>query len=243
MQVIAHRGYSAVAPENTLAAFAAAVSAGARAVEFDIQETAEKVPVVFHDYRLDRTTDGRGRINETPLDDLRALDAGGWFDHRFAGERIPTLEQALTALRGRADSLYIEFKAGLSEAAIATSARLLEDSELASIATIISFDWWALHLVRAHAPGQRIGFLVHTGDEFDGAVLRAAEVGNAIVDCHFPILLDDPRRAAFARSAGVGIAVYTVDDPTTARALADLGIDGITTNQVTRILATLAGPE
>jgi glycerophosphoryl diester phosphodiesterase len=85
MPIIAHRGYSSIAPENTLAAFAEALRAGARAVEFDVQETAEQIPVVFHDYRLERTTDGGGRINETPLGTLRSLDAGGWFGPCFSG--------------------------------------------------------------------------------------------------------------------------------------------------------------
>jgi glycerophosphoryl diester phosphodiesterase len=241
MQVIAHRGYSSRAPENTLAAFDEALRAGARALEFDIQETAEQIPVVFHDYRLDRTTDGRGRIRATPLGTLRTLDAGGWFDPRFAGEGVPTLEEALAALRDRAEALYVELKAGLSTAAVATAARLLRGADLADRATVISFDWWALKLVREGSPNQRIGFLVHTPDEFDGAVLRATEAGNAIVDCHFPILLDDPRRAAFAEAAGVELVCYTVDDLAAAHRLMELGVRGITTNQVTRIRAALAG--
>lgn len=237
MRIIAHRGYSAVAPENTLAAFDAALLAGARAMEFDLQETAEGTPVVLHDYRLDRTTDGNGRAKEFPLARLLALDAGSWFSPDFTGERIPTLEEALAHLNKKVDGLYIEMKAGLSARAVRAAARLLQSSEISLYATIISFDWWALRLIREQAPNQRIGFLVHTPDEFDGAVLRAAEVGNAIVDCHYPILLEDPRRAEFARAAGVALVVYTVDDLATAQALAELGVSGITTNQVAALAA------
>lgn len=238
MRIIAHRGYSAVAPENTLAAFEAALRAGADAIEFDLQESAGGEPVVFHDYRLERTTDGGGRLNSTPLEALRALDAGSWFEARFAGEPVPTLAQALAHLRDHPCDLYLELKAGLSEDAVRKTVRLLRDSGLSARATVISFDWWALRLLREEEAGQRIGFLVHTPDEFDGAVLRAAEVGNAIVDCHYPILLADPRRAEFAHEAGVGLAVYTVDDPATARALAELGVGGITTNQVALLAGT-----
>jgi glycerophosphoryl diester phosphodiesterase len=241
MQIIAHRGYSSIAPENTLSALRMALDAGAHAVEFDVQETAESIPVVFHDYRLDRTTDGSGRVNLTPLHEVRDLDAGGWFDPRFAGEPVPTLEAALTMLRVREGEIYIELKAGLSPAAIERTVHLLGEVGIGGRATLISFDWWALRLVREESPGARIGFLVHTADEFDGAVLRAAEVGNALVDCHFPILLDDPRRAGFARDAGVELAVYTVDDPEAAKALLDLGVHRITTNEVTRIASALGG--
>lgn len=242
MPIIAHRGYSATTPENTLAAFDAALRAGARALEFDIQETLEHTPVVIHDYRLERTTSGHGRIAETPLAALRTLDAGRWFDPSFAGERVPTLEDALAHLRYQADALYIELKAGLSPTAIAATVRLLRETELDARTTIISFDWWALELVREAAPDQRIGFLVHTPPEFDGAILRAAQAGNAIVDCHYEILLDDPARATFAHQHGIDLAVYTVDDVASARALADLGVRGITTNQVTRIRDALAPP-
>lgn len=232
MQIIAHRGYSTVAPENTLAAFRAALQAGAHGVEFDLQETAAAEPVVFHDYRLDRTTTGSGRINTTSAEVVRALDAGGWFAPGFAGEPIPTLAEALAFFRDHPCPLYIELKAGLSAAAVRATLDSLRGSGLDGQATLISFDWWALRLARERHPAQRLGFLVHTPDEFDGAVLRATEVGNAIVDCHYPVLLEDPRRAEFARAAGVALAVYTVDDPATARALAELGVGAVTTNQV-----------
>lgn len=242
MLVIAHRGYGAAAPENTIAAFDAALRAGARALEFDVQETLEQTPVVCHDYRLERTTDGHGRLADTPLAALRALDAGSWFGPDFAGERVPTLEEALHHVNDRVEALYIELKAGLTPAATATAVRLLRETGLDSRTTIISFDWWCLKHVREAAPGQRIGFLVHTPDEFDGAVLRAAQAGNAIVDCHYEILLDDPDRAAFAHSLGIELVVYTVDDVAAACSLADLGVHGITTNQLTRILAALTDP-
>src|SRR5690606_23704061 len=90
---------------------------------------------------------------------------------------------------------------------------------------------------------QRIGFLVHTPDEYDGAILRAAQVGNAIVDCHYELLLADAERAEFAHHLGIELAVYTVDDVASARTLADLGVQGVTTNQVTRLRYALATPD
>lgn len=240
MPLIAHRGYSAVAPENTIAALAAALQAGVTALEFDIQETAEGVPVLFHDYRLERTTDRVGRIDELSIDELRDLDAGSWFGPEFRGEPVPTLEEALGYLKGRASSLFVELKAGLSPDATAEALRLLITFGLSEITTIISFDWWALRLIRDLSPRQRIGFLVHTPGEYDGAVLRAAQAGNAIVDCHFELLLADPARIALADSLGVELAVYTVDDPAAAIELVRLGVRGITTNEISRLGPALA---
>jgi glycerophosphoryl diester phosphodiesterase len=88
---VGHRGASAYAPENTVAAFDEAVRLGARAVEFDVRVSADGVAVVIHDETVDRTTTGRGRVAELGLMDLRRLDAGSWMDTRFVGTRIPTL--------------------------------------------------------------------------------------------------------------------------------------------------------
>src|SRR5262245_86406 len=97
--LIAHRGASAYAPENTLAAFKKAKELGAQWLEFDVQLTACGEIVVFHDERLERTTNGRGWIHEKPYSYLKTLDAGSWFNSQFAGEKIPTLVEALEFLR------------------------------------------------------------------------------------------------------------------------------------------------
>src|SRR3954451_23907992 len=86
---VAHRGYSAVAPENTLPALAGAVLAGATYVEVELRTPADGLPVVIHDRTLDRTTDGSGSVWDRTLDELRVLDAGSWFSPAFAGLRVP----------------------------------------------------------------------------------------------------------------------------------------------------------
>src|SRR5438034_7470028 len=106
---IAHRGASARAPENTLAAFTEAVRLGANAIELDVHLTADGVPVVIHDATVERTTNGRGEVAAMTSKDLRRLDAGAWFSSRFRGERIPTLEESLEFARGRC-ALNIEIK-------------------------------------------------------------------------------------------------------------------------------------
>ena len=90
--IVAHRGASGLAPENTLAAFRLAIELGAPAVECDVHLSADGIPVVIHDAQLDRTTNGKGPVAEQPFAALQTLDAGGWRDPRFAGERLPALD-------------------------------------------------------------------------------------------------------------------------------------------------------
>ena len=108
--VIGHRGAAAHAPENTLAGFRVAKSLGCSWVEFDVRLTGDGTLVVCHDDRLERTTDGRGAISKLPLAVIRDLDAGDWFDARFAGERVPTLEDALAQCRELGLGANVEIK-------------------------------------------------------------------------------------------------------------------------------------
>jgi len=99
--IVAHRGSSGTAPENTLAAFRQAIDDGADAVELDIHLSKDGEVVVIHDPQLSRTTDGRGRVHRRTIAELRQLDAGRWFHKRFAGENIPTLSEVFEMLNGR----------------------------------------------------------------------------------------------------------------------------------------------
>lgn len=110
--VVGHRGNVHHAPENTLPAFEKAIELGATLIEIDIRETRDGVLVVIHDETVDRTTNGSGRVDEMTLAELKALDAGSWFDPDFAGERIPTLEETLRFLRDRGVMPDLDFKAG-----------------------------------------------------------------------------------------------------------------------------------
>ena len=95
-RIIAHRGASAAAPENTLAAIARAADLGARSVELDVMLSADGVPVIIHDTDLARTTNGTGPVAALAFEQLARLDAGSWFGAAFAGERIPSLADAIT---------------------------------------------------------------------------------------------------------------------------------------------------
>lgn len=106
---IAHRGASGYAPENTMAAFDKALQMKADYFELDVQMSKDGKLVLIHDVTVDRTTDGTGRVGDLTFKELRRLDAGSWFDPAFAGERIPTLEEALDRYRGKI-GILIEIK-------------------------------------------------------------------------------------------------------------------------------------
>lgn len=158
MLVIAHRGASGRAPENTLASFEQAIAIGVDGIELDVHLTRDGQLVIIHDQNLARTTDGQGLVHEHTLAELKALDAGSWFGPAFAGERIPTLEEVLVRVAGRVP-LQVEIKGrteGVTEATIAA----LRAHGLLDTTLMTSFHLDLLPLVRALAPRVRIGALV-----------------------------------------------------------------------------------
>lgn len=103
MKIYAHRGCTGGYPENTRPAMLAALASGVHGLEFDVRLSRDGVPMVIHDERVDRTSDGIGAVHELTLDELRGLDAGGWFAPQFAGERFVTLDEVLISLQGKLD--------------------------------------------------------------------------------------------------------------------------------------------
>ena len=108
--VVSHRGGGALAPENTIPAVMAALEAGFDYLEVDIALTADRVPVLLHDKTVDRTTDGHGRLADLTLAQVQALDAGSWFGAKYAGTRVPTLEEFLLALAPSGARALLEMK-------------------------------------------------------------------------------------------------------------------------------------
>jgi glycerophosphoryl diester phosphodiesterase len=123
--IAAHRGGTATHPENTLAAFREAIALGVHQIEFDVRRSADGELVVIHDAEVDRTTDGRGRVADLTWLELRRLDAGGWKHARFAGERIPTLCQALGAM---ARDLWVNVQIKYGEPIGAEVARVIAEA-------------------------------------------------------------------------------------------------------------------
>ncbi len=237
VEIIAHRGYSARAPENTLAAIEAAIVAGADAVEFDLHVSSDGVPVLFHDSTLSRTTDGTGTVRERSFDELRSLDAGSWFSPTFAGERVPSFAEALAQLRGRVGRIYPEIKGYRDPADLMRMATIVRDAGLVEMTVFISMDWGALERVRTYDSDLSVGYIVEKASRARAGVERALGDPRALVDFDYRLLLDDPALAREAARRGVELAVWTVDDPTQAGRLLDLGVPRITTNRVAELTA------
>lgn len=233
--VIAHRGASIEAPENTLAAFRRALELGVDAVETDVHLSADGELVVIHESLLDRTTDGRGLVKDRSLAALRRLDAGRWFDERFAGERIPTLEEALDVLRPV--RVIIEIKNGpvYYEGIAERVAAVVRRSGHEAI-TVSSFDHPVLREMRGVAPD------VETAALFMGRLIDplrlASEAGVGILHPYWMWITPDMIAAAHA--AGLRVETWTVDEPAHQAHVVSLGVDGIITNQPARLRALLS---
>lgn len=145
-KLIAHRGWSGIAPENTISAIRLALEEEKiDAIELDVHLSSDGVPVVIHDYTLERTTNGIGNVKDYTVQQLKELDAGSWFNKNFKGEKIPTLEEVLQ-LVGIKKKLFIELKqmGSVYEGLEKKVTELLMKYNMADEATIISFDPYSL---------------------------------------------------------------------------------------------------
>jgi len=228
--VIAHRGDSKVAPENTLPAFSSAVKAKADLVELDYHHSAEGVPVVFHDRDLDKRTNAvalwggeKIPLSGKTLQELRTLDAGSWFGPQYAGTRLATLDEALDVIQ-KGSMTLIERKSGDA----ATCVDLLKRKGLIGQTVVQAFDWE--YLVDCHrlAPGLILGALGEkelTESRLDEIVATGAQA----VGWKSEHLTKEGIDAIHRRKLKAWS--WTVDDPKRAAELIELGIDGLITNR------------
>lgn len=231
--VLAHRGASADAPENTLSAFRRAAGLGV-GFELDVGLCATGEVIVMHDDTLERTTDGSGSIAAATLAELRQLDAGAWFDEAFAGEPVPTLGEVLDALGGRAvidiELKTTEQRAALAEAVVAE----IERADVVERVFVSSFDPFLLAEVRRRNPAIVRGQLVGS---FEGSALawyeKRALQSLLLNDEARPDLMiveDEWLSAGWQRAMqarGYRVLVWTVNEPARARALVERGADGV----------------
>lgn len=235
-EIIAHRGYSAVAPENTMASIRRAAEAGAPAVEFDVQVASCGTPMLFHDVHLGRTTNGVGPIHRRTRTQLEALDAGSWFSAEYAGERIPTLEAALEYSVEHFERIYVEVKGYRELDDLDRMIGIAERCGATSPSWFISLDWTILDHLATQLDATSIGYVVDTIDRLDEAVRFHDERGGGLIDLNRKIVLQHPDRVESLRDRGVELAVWTVDETEDADAMRRSGIARITTNEVERML-------
>jgi glycerophosphoryl diester phosphodiesterase len=268
--IIAHRGASAYAPENTVAAFRRAVEMGAGFIETDLHLTRDARFVAIHDATLERTTNGRGAVRDFTLAQLRELDAGAWFDAKskakrdsasaaerggaisggagaakFAGERIPTLEEILEFAREANVAFYLEIKADAARGAenivagalVAALADALRGPQETARAIVISFHAELLTSIRQRDAALMTGLLVEKGPA--DAVKRALQVGALQLaprrDMVTPALIER------AHDAELCVVPWTINEPAEMRAAIAAGVDGIMTDYPDRLAALVKG--
>ena len=251
--VIGHRGYCAVAPENTLPSFERALAAGPDLVEMDYHHSQDGLPVVIHDETLDRTTDARKRwgqkrirVADKSAAEIQTLDAGGWFDAGFAGAKVPLLTEALHFIQKRGGVALVERKSGDA----ATCVGLLRERRLTNRLVVISFDWQYLRQFHEWEPGQLLGALgpperlmdgrkpPRFSQALDGRWLdELVDTGAALVVWNRKV---SRPAIQLAHERGLRVWVYTVNNPAPARRLLEIGVDGIITNKIPVIRKAVA---
>lgn len=230
--IVAHRGASALAPENTLSAFDMAVNLGADYIEVDVQMTKDGKLVAMHDVTVDRTTNGTGRIKNLTYDDLTALDAGSWFSPRFKGEKVPTLEAILDRYEGRTGilielkhpSIYPDIEEELAEL---LTKRLNEGYTLSPI-IVQSFDKQSIQEFHQLLPVIPTGIIIGTSEFSSGEDLFAIDGFASFINPKANLV--DASFMQQAKERNLNVFTWTVSDSKTAQSLRNLNVNGIITN-------------
>lgn len=228
MRLIAHRGASGLAPENTLAAFRLALELGAKAVELDVHQAADKELVVIHDADLRRTSGRSEHIRDLSWQELCRFDVGNWFDGRFKGEQVPRLHEVL-ALLGAKTEVHVEVKYGsrIYPGIEGRVVELLRRRRALKSCVVSSFDHQALFALRALEPRLRLGYLlgetpVETAWE-EMKELKAESLNLSLRQVN-------AARVAVCHRRHFKMLVYTVNDAKDAKRLKAMGVDGIFSN-------------
>jgi glycerophosphoryl diester phosphodiesterase len=234
-QLIAHRGASAIAPENTLAAFQLAVREGAAGIEFDLQLTRDQVPVVIHDLSLNRTTNGQGKVGDYTLAELKQLDAGKWFDVEFTDEKIPTFQEVLDLLQATNLVIYPELKGTLSWsiADLQSFVQKIVDQGWQNRCTILSFEEEMLAEIRKINPDLRLG--LNCLEFKQNLPLNQNLEANYLISSHYNFLLNHPELIREFHAHHQEIIAWTVDELETIQQLSELGIRKIVSNCIFRL--------
>lgn len=230
--VFAHRGASACAPQNTLAAFELAAKQGAHGIELDVHLTRDRQLAVIHDATVDATTDGQGAVAQMSLAQLKKLDAGVWFSSQFANERIPTLDDVFATV-GHRLFVNVEIKSAAPgiENAVADCIR---HHQMEARALVSSFDAGVLRRLRPLI-SVPLGYLF--GFASQSQLADMANFCAALHPWHERVDADFMQQA---RASGCLVNVWTVNDPLRACHLRALGVNGVITDHPAAILAALA---
>ncbi len=237
--VIAHRGFSAVAPENTLPAFQRAIDAGADMIEFDVRLTADKQFVVIHDSTLERTTNGCGLVENHTLSQLQMLDAGAWFGHDFTGAFLPSLGEALKLCQNRV-LVNVEVKTELQDdLALNGIADLVgkQVDALGATRSVVISSYTRRIITRLRDRHEHLTTALLSDEHFtDEAITKLAYASGATA-LHIPHQLASSSIVEQTKQAGLLSAVHTVNETSHMQTLIQMGFDALFTDHPDRMRA------
>ncbi|WP_147915798.1 glycerophosphodiester phosphodiesterase [Ruania zhangjianzhongii] len=237
--VIAHRGNSSVAPENTLPALAAAGFAGADMIEIDVQVGRDGAGVVIHDDLVDRTTDAAGPVNALDTAEVARLEAGGWLDPAYAGAAVPMFAHVLELLgRFPEVGLLLEFKGTWAPGPAGDLLDALAATAVADRTIVQSFDLETVRTLRELAPTIPCGGLARAGDAETIAICR--DLGLVACNPNLRSVIEDPASVQRMHEAGLKTYPWTANEPADWAALVAAGVDGIITDRPDRLRGWLA---
>jgi len=237
VEVIAHRGASAISPENTMVAFKRAIDIGVDAIETDVQLTKDGHLVVIHDERLERTTNGIGWVKDYTLEQLRELDAGSWFSDIYAGEKIPTLDELFQLIAPTNVWLNIEIKMGfvlypgIEEALI----KKVREYKMEKRVVISSFNHYSVAMVKRLAPDLTTAILYMEGlyQPWNYAKIIGATGLHPEKDVVYK------EEVTAAQSCGMKVYPFTIDEKQEMIKMIESGVNGIMTNVPDRLILLL----
>lgn len=245
IKIIAHRGGSNLAPENTMAAFQNALKLGVDMIEIDIEQTIDSVVVVIHDTKVDRTTNGKGKVDSLTYSYIKTLDAGSWYDSRFKGEKISTLEEVLQAVNGKA-TVLIEIKSGdeLYPGIEKRTVEAIQHFNAHSWTIVQSFNKKTVERVKIldnkivtyYLLGRNFMSYYHSlqvknkknkNQEFlyDGIAVHYSMLNAASVDS--------------LKQVGLGVFTWTVDEEDDMTKMIEFGVDGIITDSPDKLIGLI----
>lgn len=226
--IASHRGGGATAPENTLPAISAALAGGFDYVEVDVALTADGHAVLLHDRKVDRTTDGTGRLADLTLEEVRALDAGSWFDPAYSGTRVPILAEFLDVLAAAGGRAIVELKGTWDASAVARAMDEIAARGLERSIALASFDARTLALCAIESEVvSRLLILKHLPKD---VVTAAEQAGVRGIIVSRKAVLARPEVVDEIHAAGRRIVVYTLNKDAQWDEVTALGVDGIVTD-------------
>ena len=231
--IIAHRGASAYFPENTIPAFKGAIAMGADMVELDVQLTSDKEVVVFHDEKISRCTDGRGKIADHTLAELKKLDAGSWYDKKFQNTRIPSLAEALSVCKNKiAANIEIKTEAvskmffgGIEEKCL----KIVEQAGMRKHVVFSSFDPRAIMHLKQIDNAVTVAVLFEKkryGSKLPSDIIES--LGADAFNCSNTEFNNE--WLTNVKLNNIPVNIYTINDAKDMRRFLNMGVSGIFTN-------------